>query len=329
MTTQASLTQAIRHSIGLFIPFTRGLLRLRGKDRHSFLHNLLSHDIKGLETGQGRPACGLDRQGKILFSCFVHAEEEALLMELSPPELERARTWLDQHRISEQVQIEVVTDRYEILPLHGPKTLLLLKEIFPELEVPKAAGRHVMGPPQAGLYLAARTDLVRMPGIHLWVEPKRREEIRKRLVERGGPLGLQVANPEALETLRIEAGVPWPGKELSETVILNELGSDDWVSFTKGCFIGQEIVARIRYRAHPPRLLTGFKVEGDVIPPEGSRLQSEGADVGVITSACFSPTLAQVIALGFLRFGIEPKRLSIQTAAGPLTVHPTPLPFVP
>lgn len=142
-------------------------------------------------------------------------------------------------------------------------------------------------------------------------------------------MGIERIGPEAFEMLRIEAGVPWPGKEITESVILNELGMEEMVSFTKGCYVGQEIVARIKYRAHPPRLLKGFLLTGKEVPSTGSSLIVKGKTVGVVTSACLSPTLQRVIALGFLNFGVATTELGIQTASGLLPATVTNLPFVP
>ena len=318
----------VRRSAGIFETLSRNILSIQGKDRHSFLHNLLSHDIKGISPGQGRPACLLDRHGKILFAAFVHARPEELLLELDSASGQIAKRQLDQYLISEEAQIEDHSDRFRILPLHGPRTFELIQKLFPGLQVPEGPRNHTQGLEETGIRLIVRTDLFRMPGIHLWVEPKHEQPIRKALLEAGAPLGIQPASREVFEVLRIEAGVPWPGKELTDSVILNELGDEEWVSFTKGCFIGQEIVARIKHRAHPPRLLRGWRLQGETIPQPNSPIRLDSQEVGILTSACYSPTLGCVVALGFLKFGVESPQFQITTPTGSIPAQITPLPFV-
>ena len=136
---------------------------------------------------------------------------------------------------------------------------------------------------------------------------------------------------EVPEPVRIAAGIPAIGKEITPDVIPNELGPvwlERFVSFTKGCYVGQEIVARIKYRAHPPRLLTGFVLEGDGVPESGSPVLLGPNPVGIVTSACVSPTLQRPIALGFLNFGVNADLFSVQTPRGPQPARSAALPFV-
>lgn len=311
MASAAEQVKTVRKAAGLFDEFPLRLLAVRGNDRVKFLHNVTTHDIKGLSLGQGRPACLLDRQGKIRASFIVHAQPEELILEMDPDHFDAARKGLEQLLISEAVEFEEVTDQHRILQLHGPSAAEIIAKARPEQ-----------------IQLLIRWDLFHLPGFSLWVEPGLEASVRKDLLTEGAPFRLQAVGREAFEILRIEAGVPWPGAEIDESVILNELGTEEFVSFTKGCFLGQEIVARIKYRAHPPRLLKGFLVEGRVpIPPRSLLLLGEKS-VGTITSSCFSPTLNRVIGMGFLNFGVEETTFEIKTSAGSLQAALTDLPFV-
>ncbi|MBI3318852.1 MAG: tRNA-modifying protein YgfZ [Candidatus Omnitrophica bacterium] len=311
MSDIAAEVQAARQRAGLAQRFPRALLAIRGADRVRFLHNLVSHDIKGLQPGQDRPACLLDRQGKIRAAFLVQARPEELILEMDPAYRSVIRPLLEQYRITEAVEFEDLTDRYRNLLLIGPRSEAILAEI-----------------PSGTLFSRGRWNDFRIPAIQLWVDPEAEPPLRSRLMATGRPMGLAGISPEALEILRIEAGIPWPGREIDETVILNELGQEDWVSFTKGCFVGQEIVARIKYRAHPPRLLTGFLIQADAPPPPRSVIELDSHEVGVITSGCFSPTLNRVIALGFLKFGLPATGLLVRTPKGSFPAIVTPLPFV-
>lgn len=314
--------QAVRRGAGWFHPFPRGTLAVRGKDRAAFLHRVLSHDIKGLPIGQARPACLLDRQGKILFATLVHARPDELLLEMERSDLSRARAALERYALSDAVGFTDQSPAVRPLHLHGPALPALFPSLFQALTWPSHSLEWATAPAPSGLAGAYRWDLLGMPGAVLWIQPDREPEILSRL--RDAPA--VACSTETFHTLRIEAGVPWPGREIRDTVILNELGSDDWMSFTKGCYIGQEIVARIKHRAHPPRLLTGFVLDAKT-QEESSLYQGEEA-VGILTSVCESPTLGKIIALGFLKHGIPAVPLHVGSPASPGTATPTPLPFV-
>lgn len=224
----------------------RATLAVRGKDRALFLHRLLTQDIRGMSAGQVRPACLLDRLGKIQLAVLISVQPEEILLELRAETAESALILLEKYRISEQVQL---------------------------------------------------------------------------VLSKAGAVS------EKTDCQRISAGVPGIGKELTSEVIPNELGSEwleRFVSFTKGCYVGQEIVARIKHRAHPPRLLSGFVMEGVLAPEEGSSILLGGEPAGVVTSSCLSLSLGKPIALGFLRYGVEGETFLIQN----LPARKVALPFV-
>lgn len=247
-----------------------------------------------------------------------------------PEELGKARQALEQYRISDQVEWLDITGGHRIIALHGPAVPTLLQGMWPEYPLPSADLHHTPGPENSGIRWIIRRDLLRLPGFSLWASVASWPSLHSALVSRGNPLGILQADPAILEVLRMEAGVPWPGRELCETVILNELDSEEFVSFTKGCFVGQEIVSRIRFRGHPPRLLTGFLLDGKEPAPAGSLVQAAGSgqEIGVVTSSCFSPTLNRPIALGFLQYGRTESEYSVLTPQGTRRATRTPLPFV-
>lgn len=304
----------------LFSSLPRALLSVRGKDRVSFLHQVLTHDIKGLQTGQGRAACLLDRQGKILFSAIAHALADEILLEMDPLFLPTAFAALERYRISEQVEFSP-TPADPLLALQGPRAEEMLRQSWPAAPLPAALFALTAPSPERDPPWISRWDPLGLPGYWLWTDPAKAESVASRLLG----LGAVSASLDRFHELRIQAGTPWAGKEIREGLILNELGDQGMVSFTKGCYVGQEIVARIKYRAHPPRLLTGFILE--VPTPEGSALYQGEERVGTLTSVCESSALGKPIALGFLKHGIPPGPLQISASAGAGTATPTPLPF--
>lgn len=313
----------VRSSAGVWVPFPRGFLSIRGKDRVIFLHRLLTHDIKGLMAGQAKPACLLDRQGKIIFYAIVHARPEELLLELSPESTLTAKTALEQYLISEDVAIRDASDDYCLAAIHGPDSLALARKLSPFLDWPAASLTHCKNIPDGSeVIFAMRWDLLGLPGLHLYLSPNGSDKLLKKT-------GMAPEEFSLFDALRIEAGVPWPGREITAQTILNELGSEAMVSFTKGCYVGQEIVARIKYRAHPPRVLSGLTVEGTDLPVVSTPILCNSQQVGVITSSAYSPTLQKGIALGFLQHGAELTDCMVQTASGMALATITPLPFIP
>ncbi len=275
-----------------FQDLPRATLSVGGKDRSVFLHRLLSNDIKGLQPGQGKPACLLDRQGKILFSCTAHSLPDEILLEVDPSFLTAARASLERYVVADAVQFSDATGRFRVVSAYGP-----------------AAEALKVSPSPSGFL--ARSPWAGMPGLDLWL-PVKETQAAHGFIETAQAAGMKEGDAQTFDALRIEAGIPWPGREITPDVILNELGREEFVSHTKGCYVGQEIVARIKHRAHPPRLLAGFVMDGKEVPPVGSVIESESQEAGVVTSACFSPTLGKPIALGFLKYGVEGENFRIQ-----------------
>ncbi len=322
------LLEILRERAGVVTEFPRSFLGLLGRDRAAFLHQVVSHDIKGLIPGQAREALLLDRHGKIQAWLLCHAQPDRLLLEMDPGDFDRALDHLQRLKISESVEFEDLRLAFRMVPVLGPEAGKFLKTIFPGIILPASAFLHQPGPAELGISWILRWDLFGVPGYHLGVLPNRETALRETLTARGRSLGLTEISPETLEILRIEAGLPWPGHEMTEQVIANELERESLVSFTKGCFIGQEIVARIKYRAHPPRVLRGFLLEGSGLPPVPTDLLYQGKPVGTLTSAAVSPPLNQGIGLGFLQWGALESSLTVLAGGKEMGLRVARLPLV-
>jgi folate-binding protein YgfZ len=164
------------------------------------------------------------------------------------------------------------------------------------------------------------------PGFHCWTEAAGAESLRSAAIAAGAV----VAGPATLEILRIEAGQPWYPQDVDQSVILPETRLEALVSYTKGCYIGQETVARVKYRGHVNRALSGLVVEGDRVPEVGARVVVEGAEVGKVTSAARSMALGRPIALGYVRREhFEPgTAVTIADGGGEQPARVSALPFV-
>ena len=273
-----------------------GKVVVTGRDRHAFLQGMLSNDVKALAAGQGAEAAFLDAHGKVMALLGVYALEDRLWLELPPGLTDRTLTRLDHFLISEKVVFEPADRTFAIVAVQGPGAPDTLARL---------AGRALDLGPRAHVEAEIAGRPVRIanrpegagPGFHCWTAPGDAEAVWAAVAGAGArPVGLG-----ALDTYRVESGVPWYGRDVDEAQILPETGLEGLVSYTKGCYIGQEVVARVKYRGHVNRALSGLVVEGAVVPERGSRLVAGGKDVGWITSAARSPVLGRVVALGYVR----------------------------
>jgi len=261
----------------------RGLLELRGPDRLTFLQGMVSNDVKALALGTGCHAALLDSTGHILADLHIHAFPDALVVETDPACLQTLREMLDKLLIMEDVTLTDVSDQWAIFSVFGAGTARLtdLPDERRPLAIPLA------------------------PGFDLWL-PVAHSAAAVGSLRAAGATHLSDADAGAL---RVEAGIPAWGHELSPSILLPEAGMDDAVSYTKGCYVGQEIVARLHARGHTNRALRQvLLVEDAPVPPVGATVHvpedgpEPGREIGRITSAVASPKHGgQSLALAYVR----------------------------
>jgi len=296
MPDQSREYQAARQGVALFDRSSLGKVSVTGRDRLAFLQGMLTNDVKALAPGQGVPAAFLDAHGKVTTLLVVYAAQDRVLIELPPQMTAKTLETLDHFLISEKAEFEAVDEAYAILSLQGPGARALLEGL---------AGAPLDLAPYAHIEVTIGGIPVRVinradgpaPGFHCWVDAARAEAFRNAVLAAGAV----PASAETLEVLRLEAGQPWFPQDVDPSVILPETRLESLVSYTKGCYIGQETVARVKYRGHVNRALSGLVVEGDRVPEVGARVVVDGADVGRVTSAARSIALGRPIALGYVR----------------------------
>ncbi len=288
--------RAAREGVALFDRSALGKVTVTGRDRLAFLQGMLTADVKGLADGQGAAAAFLDAHGKVMALLAVYATADRVLIELPPQMTAKTLETLDRYLISEKAYFEPADEAFAILSLQGPGARALLEGL---------AGVALEPPPYGHAEVSIASVPVRVinraegpaPGFHCWVPAEHGSAFRAALLAAGAV----EAGPETLEVLRVEAGQPWCPQDVDDSVILPETGLEALVSYTKGCYIGQETVARVKYRGHVNRALRGLIVEGERVPDAGARVTAEGKDVGRITSAVRSIALGRPIALGYVR----------------------------
>ncbi len=287
---------ALRRGAGLIDRSPLGKATVTGRDRLAFLQGMLTNDVKSLAPGQGAAAAFLDVHGKTLALLRVYALDDRVWLELPAGLTEKTLATLDRYLISEKAYFEPADDQFAILAVQGPDARRVLERVTGlALDLPLHG--HV-----AATIATADGRVVHRregseAGFHCWIAPGAAAAAWAALSAAGAtPVGW-----DALDVFRVESGVPWYGQDVDEGQILPETRLEDLVSYTKGCYIGQEVVARVKYRGHVNRALSGLRVDGAAIPARGARIAVDGKDVGWITSAVRSPALGSVVALGYVR----------------------------
>lgn len=288
---------AARRGVGLIDRHDHGVLEATGRDRASFLNALLSNDVKSLIPGQGCAATLLDIHGKVQVVLLVWVLDDRILIVTPPATAASTLEALDKYLFSEKVDLRDASEDWALFMLTGPESPALIERL---------AGAVPDTRPWS--HLAGRLDgvdvrLVRGGGEtgepEIWAAAPAAdaERVGKTLTAAGAIALSRVA----LESLRIEAGAPRFPADIGPTVLLPEVPFETLISYTKGCYPGQEVVVRIRDRGHVNRHLRGLTLEGDVVPAAGSEVVAGDAVIGAVTSATRSFGLDRPIALAMVR----------------------------
>ncbi|MCZ6620725.1 MAG: aminomethyltransferase family protein [Deltaproteobacteria bacterium] len=293
--------QSVRSHVGLFDLCHRSLLRFTGPDRVSFLQGMVSNDVEKLTPGQGTVAAVLDIHGKILADIRILCAEDYLLLDLWESLKEKIVNHFNRYLIADEVEVSDLTDRYGILSVQGRNSRDLLEGLLGTAKLPSTELSHAeyqTGDGKARLIRATHTG---EEGFDIILEIKDLLRIVSSIQEKGKTFSTQWVGYQAQEILRIEAGIPRYGVDMDEDNLILETGLDRAVSFTKGCYLGQEVVERIHSRGHVNRKLIGMVLEGDSAAMRGDAIHAEKQQIGNVTSSLLSPALKCPLALGYVR----------------------------
>lgn len=305
---------AIRRSAMLMLEPQRAILRLTGRDVKDFLHRLTTQAINPMTGGQTCRAFQLDHKGRLIADMVIHHGDIDTWLELDLFDLKPLHQLLDSRLFGEDVTIADWSDRWLTMSIHGPAALAILKKASQQpsavermFEMPQT--HHVIRLANASV-TAYRHDPCgqqQSPGVRLMIPPDQATEVYRQLT--AAPPDGQAAIPGgwlAYNTARIEAGTPLFHVDFGHDCLPAETGLlDQTVSFTKGCYLGQEIVARMQNLGHPKRVMAAIKMGDDRLPVEGTPLLDAVTrqPVGGITSSTVSPLLgATAIALGMVKW---------------------------
>jgi folate-binding protein YgfZ len=321
--------RALRTGCGLLDRSWVGRLAATGADRQRFLNGLATCDVKVLTPGSGTYGFFTTVKGRILADVAVLAFEDRLWLELPPGSQEEVRAHLAKYKIADRVEFAPLTETLP-LTLAGPRAEALLAAVgapAPAAEAWSHAGGRACGVE----VVAVRQGLIGVPALTLWVAAGDAAALVEGLLAAGGPFGLRPVGFAAAEVVRAEAGIPRCGRDYGADHFPQETGLDETagaVSYTKGCYLGQEVVARIHYRGGVNRRLCGLLfAAGEPAPSPGAGVLFEEREAGAATTVVRSPTLGRTIGLAVLRKRAAEPGTPL-TIAGGGRAEVRPLPFV-
>ncbi|MEO6323624.1 MAG: glycine cleavage T C-terminal barrel domain-containing protein [Thermoanaerobaculia bacterium] len=299
----------------LFDLVGRGTLVLRGKDRAEFLHGLVTNDVKGLKPGTGCYAAVLTPKGKMRADLTVLCVADSLILDTESQLAEPLTALLKGYVFYQDVTIENLSESTAVLHLEGRETPRILSSLGVR-DLPAESHWHQQLDLDEGttalLVNESRGGAV---GVDLRIERSHAAQLVARLEQAGAH-----AEPiELLETARIEAGIPRWGRELDETVLPNEAGLErNAISYNKGCYMGQEIVARIKTYGHVNRLLVPLVLSPDAEVVPGAEIRAGETKIGAVTSVTRSTILGKTVALGYVKreFAAPETTLEVTTPSG-------------
>jgi folate-binding protein YgfZ len=281
----------------------RARIVVSGHDRASYLQGLLTNDIEALKPGEGCYAAYLTPQGRMISDVHVYELGDVMLLALPAQTKDVVLTKLDQFIFSEDVQLGDVTQTFFDLAVVGPDAGRVLGSVLGEGEsagfesMPEHGNRRLQFGGQPAI-VARITDLGE-PGFDVFVQKEQAGELEQAL----DGAGVARLDEGLVEAIRIEAGVPKFGRDLDEDTIPLEAGLESRaISFSKGCYVGQEVIIRVLHRGHGrvARRLSGVIFEGDRSPAAGAAVIADGREIGRVTSSAISPALRRPIALAYL-----------------------------
>lgn len=325
--------RALRESAGIIDLGFRGRLCLLGEDRQRFLHGQVTNDVNKLDVGQGCYAAIISGKGKMQADLNIFRLENELLLDFEPGLTVELTQRLDKYIIADDVQVVDVAPHYGLLSVQGPKSAEAVGKLGLPITLPDQPLSLVkLADETLGEVYIVHHARLGSVGFDFYVPTASLGAVADKLIASCREVGGNAVGWRAFDTARIEAGIPRFGVDMDETNLPPEAGLEGKaVSYNKGCYIGQEVIARIRTYGQVAKALRGLRLADDlaVLPVKGDKLVKDGKDVGYITSAVTSPALKANIALGYVRKECNQigTILAMKTGAGDVPVSIVALPF--
>jgi folate-binding protein YgfZ len=303
----------------------RGRIEVGGSEAVQFLNGLVTNDVKALEEGAWMNAAFPNVQGRMIAPARVlRLGPDRFLFDTEAATRERVLKTLERFTLAGDFRVKDTTAETALVTMQGAGAAEVVRAALGEDAAVTARGSVHAGTQWDGqeLYVIRATHTAE-DGFDLIVGAAGAASLWEALVAAGArPVGL-----EALEVLRVEAGLARYGLDMDETNVVLEAVPDEAVSFTKGCYIGQEIIARIHWRGHVAKRLAGLAFAGRTASVRGDKVvTADGQTIGRLTSVAFSPALGRTVALGYVKYDYLTPGTELRVAGA--TARVTPLPFV-
>jgi folate-binding protein YgfZ len=308
------------HESSGFVKRGGAFLELRGTEAIEFLHRLSTNDLRSLGPGKSRPTILTNEKGRMVDLLHVLRLSDKVLLILGGEAADRVKSWLDKYIIMEEITTHDVSRYYERVSILGPKAASVVAHLT-QIDA-SGLGESVVpltDHPQLLLYCNSEWPI---PAYEVVGPPKDIATLPAYLRDNSnvGLISGQVS-AETLNVLRIESGVPAPGTEINEEANPLEAGLSRFVSFTKGCYIGQEVIARLDTYKKLQRRLKGIIFPKGIGVSQPGKLRYQGSDAGWTTSHAYSFTMGRDIALGYLKMIPDLTEVDFLDAGGGGTLH--------
>jgi folate-binding protein YgfZ len=313
---------ALRAHAGVYAATATGWLRVTGNDRLRWLSGMLTNAVQQLAPGTGNYSFLLSAQGRIQGDCYAYHRDDGVLLQTAAAQIPQILAHLDHFIIMDDVELTDVSAAWHGICLTGPASPDLLRALSLPAEPLAPIGlRPFTRNGSDGLLIAAYSPTV--PNFEIWsASAAESTSILAALLAAGA---VECAAP-AVEAHRILSGVPRYGIDIRDRDLPQETAQPRALNFSKGCYLGQEIVERIRSRGAVHRTFTGYLLDGS-LPPVGTELSLDGKPMGEITSAATVPTPhdERLLALGYIRREAQMQKQPLTWSGG--TAQPVELPF--
>lgn len=321
--------RAVRSQVGLLDLCHRTLLRFTGPDRVSYLQGMVSNDVKKLAPGEGIHAAFLDIQGRILADTRILCMGESFLLDLWESLKERIYAHLNRYLIADDVEITDLAGQYGIISLQGPKARLLLGELLSLEKIPLRELDHCTFQIGGAEVHVVRSIHTGEEGYDFLMGTRDLLPVVSHTQKFAKRFSLRWIGTQAQKVLRVESGIPLYGVDMNEDNLLLETGLEQAVSFQKGCYLGQEVVERIRSRGHVNKMLVGLLLEGETPADRGDTIRAGNKNIGKVTSSILSPARKIPVALGYVHrdYNRPGTQVSISRNSRAIPAEVSTLPF--
>jgi len=269
----------------------RGKIQASGDDRARLLHAMTTNHVQQLKPGEGCYAFFLNASGRVLSDVNLFCFEDHFLLDTEPETRHKVYEHLDRYIIADDVTLLDSTEQVATVSVEGPEAA----EVLTKLGAPLPVAPYSTA--EWGARTVAHADSTGMGGFFIFLPAQAKTALIHDL-EQAGAIAVSA---EDASIVRVENGRPRYGEEITERFLVQETGQLQAVHFSKGCYLGQEIVERVRSRAQIHRLLRRVEIDTEDAPAPGTKLKLGEADAGEIVSAVYSPSLAKVVAMAYVR----------------------------